>query len=123
MDKPPSAHRNRRKPRTRPKKIRSTFRWNEHRKRMREMYSGVCVLCVLTHPDQRPNRSREVHHIIPLSLDAAFAYVDSNTVPLCRDCHERVTEMERAGQNAEARAVFTNWQERMKGTNYVQDVH
>lgn len=53
--------------------------------------------------------TQDVHHIVEVQ-DAPDRLCDeSNTVPLCRECHARVSALERAGRQAEARRLFDGW--------------
>lgn len=119
MDKPPSAHRHLRKPVSGQRLFRDSAAWKKHRALVRDHYMHVCVCCVLRHPDQRPRRSTQVHHITPLSVQPRLALAWSNTVPVCDECHEMLTVLENGGHHAQAAAVFDNWIERMEDTIYV----
>lgn len=49
----------------------------------------TCVLC------KRKGVPLECHHIVPYSVDESLRYIVSNGVPMCHECHLKVTGKEK----------------------------
>ena len=120
MDRPPSAHRNARKSNrpSKAKNIRSGGKWKRYRKSARLRCSGACALCVMERPGEQPREAVDVHHIERLSDRPDLAYSPHNTVPLCKECHERITTMENSGDLAGAKSIFEGWLSIIEDSDY-----
>lgn len=91
-------------PRVDPRSIRSSRRWYEYARAMRRKYP-LCMSPI--HNENIYTPSDCVHHIVPLAADPSLAFVESNTIPLCQECHDKIEEMNRKEVQIE---MFNNWQ-------------
>lgn len=86
--------------------LRSSTRWRKYRAWFVARYPMCCNPFKIA---GHLRGTQDVHHIVEVQ-DAPDRLCDeSNTVPLCRECHARVSALERAGRQAEARALFSEW--------------
>lgn len=80
-------------------KIRSGGNW----KKCREINRAQNPLCFDPFKDHGgwPVPMTDTHHILPLATHPHLAYDQSNLVSLCRACHNKIEQMERAQQPTE----------------------
>ena len=88
--------------------IRDTWRWKKFSKRMRNAYP-LCMapFCKRRKAGAWP-ASKSVHHIQPLARAPELAFDESNTVPVCDQCHGWIEAIERRGY--ETAHLFDNWE-------------
>lgn len=75
-------------PRTQAQKFRSTARWTELSRRVRERDCHLCQACLRADPPRYVNARLSVHHIVPLSADFDRRDDPLNCITLCDACHE-----------------------------------
>ena len=88
---------------------RGSARWQNYRAWFKRKHPMCCNPFGLEHHIEA---TQDVHHIVPVHEAPHRLCDESNTVPLCRPCHTRVStmeRMERTGQATEARALFRAW--------------
>lgn len=69
------------------KRFRNSKWWKNKSKQIMKQYHYQCQLC---QHEGVTNVAKEVHHIVPLSVDFELRLEDSNLIPLCERCHDDV---------------------------------
>lgn len=75
-------------PRTPAQKFRSTARWTELSRRVRERDSYLCQACLRDDPPRYTTARLSVHHIVPIAADFDRRDDPANLITLCDACHE-----------------------------------
>lgn len=75
-------------PRTSAQRFRSTARWTELSRRVRERDSYLCQACLREDPPRYTTARLSVHHIVPLAADFDRRDDPANLITLCDACHE-----------------------------------
>ena len=69
------------------KRFRNSKYWKIKSKDIMKQYHYQCQICK---HEGKDTVAKEVHHIIPLSVDFDKRLDDSNLIPLCERCHDDV---------------------------------
>lgn len=75
-------------PRTPAQRFRSTARWTELSRRVRERDSYLCQACLRDDPPRYTTARLSVHHIVPIAADFDRRDDPANLITLCDACHE-----------------------------------
>ena len=67
------------------KTVYNTRQWRSLRARVLEKANYLCAECVGQGFTKGAN---EVHHVLPLETHKSLAFVESNLVALCAECHK-----------------------------------
>lgn len=82
-------------------RLRSTYRWQRVRDRVRERDRNVCQVCERRYANDkaadRGGRRYEyedisVHHIVPIEENKDFAFDENYLITLCGRCHEEAEQ-------------------------------
>lgn len=84
----PKARQKELSPRTPAQKFRSTARWTEMSRRVRERDGYLCQACLHDDPPRYTTARLSVHHIVPIAADFDRRDDPLNCITLCDACHE-----------------------------------
>ena len=87
--------------------IRHTNQWTTYSRHYRNRNPRCCDPLGHHTEDGRTVLTEQVHHIVPLEVDASRAYDDDNCAPVCCDCHRHIETMFKRGQ--ETATLFNGW--------------
>ena len=80
-----------------PNKIRNSRRWQL----IREAARRKMPICANPFDLHGVRPTEDIHHIIPIAVDADLAYNTENLVGLCKECHAQITAIENKGRTTE----------------------
>lgn len=88
------------------KRIRSSARWTRVAARAKQAWP----VCADPFKEGCRRPTAVINHIVPLRVQPALAFHDSNHAPLCTHCDALIGRMERSGQGTTM--LFTGWRTR-----------